>query len=60
MSWRSWLAGAPRAGRENFTNVSDGEEDAAKAAILEKAFKGRQPTDLMLRCKYTPLLKPTL
>ncbi|TFY64288.1 hypothetical protein EVJ58_g2713 [Rhodofomes roseus] len=29
---------------------SDGLEEAAKVAILEKAMKGRQPTDLMLRC----------
>ncbi|THU96005.1 Mg2+ transporter protein cora-like protein [Dendrothele bispora CBS 962.96] len=26
------------------------EEEAGKAAILEKVMKGRQPTDLMLRC----------
>ncbi|KAF8067752.1 cora-domain-containing protein [Lyophyllum atratum] len=30
--------------------LSNDEEDAAKAAILEKVMKGRQPTDLMLRC----------
>ncbi|KAG8964118.1 magnesium ion transporter [Tulasnella sp. 419] len=29
---------------------SDGEEEAARAAILEKALKTRQPTDLLLRC----------
>ncbi|TDL22060.1 cora-domain-containing protein [Rickenella mellea] len=29
---------------------SDGQDDAARAAILEKVMKGRQPTDLMLRC----------
>ncbi|RDB30358.1 Mitochondrial inner membrane magnesium transporter LPE10 [Hypsizygus marmoreus] len=28
----------------------NGQEDVAKAAILEKVMKGRQPTDLMLRC----------
>ncbi|KAF9003336.1 hypothetical protein BDQ17DRAFT_1242170 [Cyathus striatus] len=28
----------------------DGHEDATKAAILEKVMKGRQPTDLLLRC----------
>ncbi|KAI0088905.1 Mg2+ transporter protein cora-like protein [Irpex rosettiformis] len=28
----------------------DGQEEAAKVAILEKAMKGRQPTDLKLRC----------
>jgi magnesium transporter len=31
--------------------MSDEQEDAAKAAILEKVMKGRQPTDLMLRCE---------
>jgi len=30
---------------------SGGQEDDAKAAILEKVIKGRQPTGLMLRCK---------
>lgn len=34
-----------------FNGLSDEQEDAAKAAILEKVMKGRQPTDLMLRCK---------
>ncbi|KAI0777341.1 Mg2+ transporter protein cora-like protein [Trametes elegans] len=29
---------------------SDAHEQAAKIAVLEKAMKGRQPTDLMLRC----------
>jgi hypothetical protein len=28
------------------------EEEHARAAILEKVMKGRQPTDLMLRCEY--------
>ncbi|KAL4259002.1 Magnesium transporter [Pleurotus pulmonarius] len=28
----------------------ENQEDIAKAAILEKVMKGRQPTDLMLRC----------
>jgi hypothetical protein len=32
--------------------LSDGQEEAAKVAILEKVMKGRQPTDLMLRCTY--------
>jgi hypothetical protein len=54
MSWRSWLAksSSQAQAKDSFTNISDGEEDAAKAAILEKAFKGRQPTELMLRCDY--------
>ncbi|KAG6831077.1 hypothetical protein H0H92_013001 [Tricholoma furcatifolium] len=29
---------------------NDQEDDATKAAILDKVMKGRQPTDLMLRC----------
>ena len=32
--------------------LSDGHEEAARAAILEKALKGRQPTDLLLRCEF--------
>lgn len=32
---------------------SDLQEEAAKAAILEKAMKGRQPTDLLLRCEFS-------
>lgn len=31
--------------------VSDCQEEAAKAAILDKVMKGRQVTDLMLRCE---------
>ena len=31
-------------------DLSERQEEAAKAAILEKVMKGRQPTDLMLRC----------
>jgi len=33
-----------------FTDVPDNEEDVTRAAILDKVMKGRQPTDLMLRC----------
>lgn len=36
--------------------VPDNEEDAARAAILDKVMKGRQPADLMLRCKSMPIL----
>uniref|UniRef100_A0A0W0F179 Uncharacterized protein n=1 Tax=Moniliophthora roreri TaxID=221103 RepID=A0A0W0F179_MONRR len=32
------------------TDPTLAEEEAGKAAILEKVMKGRQPTDLMLRC----------
>jgi hypothetical protein len=31
--------------------IRQNEEEAAKAAILEKAFESRQPADLMLRCE---------
>jgi hypothetical protein len=31
--------------------VRQNEEEAAKSAILEKAFESRQPADLMLRCE---------
>ncbi|KAJ7931315.1 magnesium transporter [Mycena leptocephala] len=34
-----------------FDGLSDIQEEATRAAILEKVMKGRQPTDLMLRCK---------
>lgn len=34
-----------------FNDIPDNEEDVARAAILNKVMKGRQPTDLMLRCK---------
>jgi hypothetical protein len=37
-----------------FNGLSDGQEEAAKIAILEKVMKGRQPTDLMLRCTFAP------
>ncbi|KAJ6572167.1 hypothetical protein B0H19DRAFT_1132769 [Mycena capillaripes] len=33
-----------------FDGLSDIQEEATRAAILEKVMKGRQPTDLMLRC----------
>jgi hypothetical protein len=34
-----------------FNGPPDNEEDAARIAILNKVMKGRQPTDLILRCK---------
>ena len=34
-----------------FHEVPDNEEDVARIAILNKVMKGRQPTDLILRCK---------
>ncbi|KAJ6470247.1 cora-domain-containing protein [Mycena vitilis] len=36
--------------RPEFDGLSDIQEEATRAAILEKVMKGRQPTDLMLRC----------
>ncbi|KLO14034.1 Mg2+ transporter protein cora-like protein [Schizopora paradoxa] len=35
----------------NHFDPSDGQDEAARSAILEKVMKGRQPTDLMLRCE---------
>lgn len=46
MSWGSRFARP----LDPWSGTSDGQEEAAKAAILEKAMKGRQQTDLMLRC----------
>ncbi|EMD34734.1 hypothetical protein CERSUDRAFT_116927 [Gelatoporia subvermispora B] len=46
----SWLPKLSKRPSEPYTEPSDGQEEAVKAAILEKAMKGRQPTDLMLRC----------
>jgi|SRR6266550_836571 len=42
----------PRAPDANKECRSDGDEDVAKDAVLEKVMKGRQLTDLMLRCKF--------
>jgi hypothetical protein len=50
----SWSA-KPRGQPVEFNGLSDGEEDAAKAVILDKVMKGRQPTDLMLRCTFSEL-----
>jgi len=46
----SWLPRLSRKPSEPNSEPSDGQEEAVKAAILEKAMKGRQPADLMLRC----------
>ncbi|KAK7452101.1 magnesium ion transporter [Stygiomarasmius scandens] len=44
-----WNASLPR--EPSFLNTPmQQEEEAGKAAILEKVVKGRQPKDLMLRC----------
>ncbi|KAF8880068.1 Mg2+ transporter protein cora-like protein [Infundibulicybe gibba] len=43
--------GKPAPNYEEFSgNNFDLQEDATKAAILEKVMKGRQPAELMLRC----------
>jgi len=47
----SWLfKSQPRP--TEFNDVPDNEEDVARVAILNKVMRGRQPTDLMLRCKW--------
>ncbi|EJD05505.1 cora-domain-containing protein [Fomitiporia mediterranea MF3/22] len=48
----SWLGRLLRTRRDSeaFAAVSDGQDEAARSAILEKVMKGRQPSDLMLRC----------
>lgn len=43
-SWKSRV--------REFADIPDNEEDAARAAILDKVMIGRQPTDLMLRCEF--------
>ncbi|KAM5541790.1 hypothetical protein V8D89_004519 [Ganoderma adspersum] len=40
----------PRRRVDPLDEPSDFHEESAKAALLEKAMKGRQPADLMLRC----------
>ncbi|KAF5351051.1 hypothetical protein D9756_008318 [Leucocoprinus leucothites] len=47
----SWsFKSKPRPQPTDSNGIPDGQEDLTKAAILEKVMKGRQPTDLMLRC----------
>ncbi|KAL6301437.1 hypothetical protein BKA93DRAFT_797437 [Sparassis latifolia] len=46
----SWLHKLNLRPGEPYNEPSDGQEEAAKVAILEKAMKSRQPADLMLRC----------
>lgn len=46
----SWYA-KMKAKPTEFDGLLDGQEEEARAAILEKVMKGRHPTDLMLRCK---------
>ena len=46
----SWFPKLNLRSNDQFDGPSDGLEEVTKVAILEKAMKGRQPTDLMLRC----------
>jgi magnesium transporter len=46
----SWISKTKNKSVE-FNDFSESQEEEAKAAILEKVMKGRQPTDLMLRCE---------
>lgn len=52
LSWLPKLGVGLRPQHEQFNGPMDNQEEAAKVAILEKAMKGRQPTDLKLRCKF--------
>lgn len=45
---------SPKSSEEEEDCVRDRQEEAAKAAILDKVMKGRQTTDLMLRCEFSP------
>ncbi|KAJ7868598.1 cora-domain-containing protein [Mycena olivaceomarginata] len=45
--YASW---GPRQSRIDLSDLSGIQEEATRAAILEKVMKGRQPADLMLRC----------
>ncbi|KAK7676354.1 hypothetical protein QCA50_011767 [Cerrena zonata] len=46
----SWFPKLNPRSNDQFDGPSDGPEEATKVAILERAMKGRQPADLMLRC----------
>ena len=48
-----WSQKSTPQAHDHFNGPSDGQEEAAKVAILEKVMKGRQPTDLMLRCEFS-------
>lgn len=49
----SWIPKLTMRHQDQFNGPNDNQEEVAKVAILEKAMKGRQPTDLMLRCEST-------
>lgn len=51
-SFSTWLQRfSHRRHSDPLDEPSDCHEEAAKIAMLEKAMKGRQPADLMLRCE---------
>lgn len=58
MSWMPKFG--PHKQYDQFSGPMDNQEEATKVAILDKVMKGRQPTDLMLRCKFRPVNSQTL
>ena len=48
----SWIPKFGTKQADQFDGPIDNQEEVARIAMLEKAMKGRQPTDLMLRCKF--------
>ena len=55
-----WVRQMGRSNPEHFSALSEERDEAARTAILEKVMKGRQPTDLMLRCENPSLLRLSL
>jgi hypothetical protein len=55
LGWVSRFRGRTVKCPEEEDPVRQNEEEAAKSAILEKAFESRQPADLMLRCELSGL-----
>lgn len=47
----SWSFKSQTGSSTEFNDLPDNEEDVTRVAILNKVMKGRQPADLMLRCK---------
>lgn len=58
MSWIPYKLGFTK--NDQFNGPNDNQEEAAKVALLEKAMKGRQPTDLLLRCALKLVRKMSL
>lgn len=48
-----WGSQQPQA-RSPLQVLTNAQEDAIKASLLETAYKGRQPGDMMLRCNVSP------